>query len=320
MGIKICSPYFLLALTISLFISLPLKTNAGGIAIYWGQNEDEGTLTATCRSGLYKYVNIAFLSIFGNGQTPQINLAGHCDPANGGCRKVSTGIRNCQQMGIKVMLSIGGGAGTYSLSSTDDARRVRLLVGSFPWRPIQFSAIRQVQMVKRNLKDNVQLLSPGDAVLDGIDFDIELGTPHYVPLARRLVEHGHQSGKKVYVSAAPQCPFPDQELDGALNTGLFDYVWIQFYNNPSCEFDVGNPENFKNSWKTWTSKIPAKNFFVGLPASNDAANNGFVQTQTLINQVLPFVKGSGGKYGGVMLWDRANDAKTGYSSHIKASV
>ncbi|XP_021733877.1 basic endochitinase-like [Chenopodium quinoa] len=303
MGIKICSsPFFLLALTISLFISLPLKANAGGIAIYWGQNEDEGTLTATCNSGLYKYVNIAFLSTFGNGQTPQINLAGHCDPANGGCRKVSTGIRNCQRMGIKVMLSIGGGTGTYSLSSTDDARRVadylwdHFLGGRSNSRPL------------------------GDAVLDGIDFDIELGTPHYVPLARRLAEHGLQSGKKVYLSAAPQCPFPDKELNGALNTGLFDYVWIQFYNNPSCEYDVSNPENFKNSWKTWTSKIPAKMFFVGLPASNDAANNGFVQTQTLINQVLPFVKGSGGKYGGVMLWDRANDAKTGYSSHIKASV
>lgn len=167
---------------------------------------------------------------------------------------------------------------------------------------------------------NLNFLWSGDAVLDGVDFDIELGTPHYAALARRLSEHSKQSGKKVYLSAAPQCPFPDQKLDPALKTGLFDYVWIQFYNNPSCEFDPSNPEQFKKAWNTWTSNIPARKFFVGLPASKDAANNGFVGSQTLNNQVLPFVKKSGDKYGGVMLWNRAEDMKTGYSSHIKASV
>lgn len=167
---------------------------------------------------------------------------------------------------------------------------------------------------------NLNFLWSGDAVLDGVDFDIELGTPHYAALARRLSEHSKQSGKKVYLSAAPQCPFPDQKLDPALKTGLFDYVWIQFYNNPSCEFDPSNPEQFKKAWNTWTSNIPARKFFVGLPASKDAANNGFVGSKTLNSQVLPFVKKSGDKYGGVMLWNRAEDMKTGYSSHIKASV
>uniref|UniRef100_A0A803L9B9 chitinase n=1 Tax=Chenopodium quinoa TaxID=63459 RepID=A0A803L9B9_CHEQI len=102
-----------------------------------------------------------------------------------------------------------------------------------------------------------------NAVLDGIDFDIE-------------------SGKKVYLSAAPQCPFPDHKLNGALHTGLFDYVWIQFYNNPSCEFDVSNPEKFKNSWRKWTSNIPAKKFFVGLPAAaaKSAAGSGFAEKET----------------------------------------
>ena len=133
-------------------------SHAGGIAIYWGQNGNEGTLTATCATGRYAYVNIAFLTKFGNGRTPEINLAGHCDPASNGCTAVSDGIRSCQSRGIKVMLSIGGGVGNYSLASQADAKNVtdylwnNFLGGQSPSRPL------------------------GDAVLDGIDFVIELGS------------------------------------------------------------------------------------------------------------------------------------------------
>ncbi|OAY66926.1 Acidic endochitinase [Ananas comosus] len=94
-----------LALLATLVILLSLR-----IAIYWGQNGNEGTLADTCATGNYEYVNIAFLPTFGNGQTPMINLAGHCDPYSNGCTALSHDIRSCQRRGIKVMLSIGGGA------------------------------------------------------------------------------------------------------------------------------------------------------------------------------------------------------------------
>ena len=87
-------------------------TNAGGIAIYWGQNGNEGTLAQTCATGQYAFVNIAFLPTFGNGQKPQINLADHCDPTTNACTRYSSEIKSCQSSGIKVMLSIGGGAGS----------------------------------------------------------------------------------------------------------------------------------------------------------------------------------------------------------------
>jgi len=32
---------------------------------------------------------------------------------------------------------------------------------------------------------------------------------------------------KPYITAAPQCPFPDAWLGNALTTGLFDFVWVQ---------------------------------------------------------------------------------------------
>ena len=95
---------------------------SGMIIVYWGQNGNEGSLAQTCATGNYGIVNIAFLTTFGNGQTPLINLPGHCDPTTNGCTGLSSDIKACQSKGIKVMLSIGGGAGSYNLSSAKDAR------------------------------------------------------------------------------------------------------------------------------------------------------------------------------------------------------
>lgn len=87
----------------------------------------------------------------------------------------------------------------------------------------------------------------GDAVLDGIDFDIEGGTTqHWDELARALSQFSQQ--RKVYLTAAPQCPFPDTWLNGALSTGLFDYVWVQFDNNPPFQYSGGSADNLKNYW------------------------------------------------------------------------
>ncbi|PKA55755.1 Acidic endochitinase [Apostasia shenzhenica] len=153
----------------SLFIitSLLAAAQAGKIAVYWGQNDDESTLADTCASGDYAYVILAFLSVFGNGQNPQLNLAGHCDPSSNGCTGLSSDIETCQAQGVNVILSIGGGAGSYILASQDDARQVATYIwnnylgGQSPSRPL------------------------GDAVLDGVDFDIEGGSPdHYDDLAR----------------------------------------------------------------------------------------------------------------------------------------
>lgn len=85
-------------------LTLMAKSNGGKIAIYWGQNGNEGTLADTCATGNYQIVILAFLAVFGNGQTPQINLAGHCDPFSNGCIHVSSDIKSCQAKGIKVTM------------------------------------------------------------------------------------------------------------------------------------------------------------------------------------------------------------------------
>ncbi|KAI4314172.1 hypothetical protein L6164_027107 [Bauhinia variegata] len=279
-------------------LSLANGSNAGGIAVYWGQNGNEGTLAAACATGNYDYVILAFLPTFGNGQTPMINLAGHCDPYSNGCTGLSSDIKSCQAKGIKVLLSLGGGAGSYSLASTQDARNVatylwnNFLGGTSSSRPL------------------------GPAVLDGIDFDIEGGTNLYWgDLARYLKGYG----KNVIITAAPQCPFPDAWIGNALKTGLFDYVWVQFYNNPPCQYSAGGIANLEDAWKQWTQDIPANKVFLGLPASPQAAGSGFIPAADLTSQVLPAIKSSA-KYAGVMLWSRYYDGQSGYSASIKNHV
>ncbi|KAE8809568.1 Acidic endochitinase [Hordeum vulgare] len=91
---------------IFLFSSAP-RSHGGSIAIYWGQNGNEGTLGETCSTGNYGFVNIAFLCSFGSGQAPQLNLAGHCDPYSDACNNLTADINLCQSKGVKVMLSTG---------------------------------------------------------------------------------------------------------------------------------------------------------------------------------------------------------------------
>ncbi|KAK1359471.1 Acidic endochitinase [Heracleum sosnowskyi] len=227
------------------------RTYSGSIAIYWGQNVEEGTLADTCSTGKFAYVNLAFLAVFGNNQVPGLNLEKHCDPlSKGGCTSLANDIKSCQKQGVKVMLSIGGGT------------------------------------------------------LD-----------HWDELARFL--KGFKSSKKVYLTAAPQCPFPDAYMGKALSTGLFDDIWIQFYNN-YCEFK-GDASAIKATWDQWTSNVTATNFFLGLPAAPSAAASGFVPADVLIAKILILIK-STKNYGGVMLWSKYYDDLTGYSSAIKSHV
>nr|QBC75410.1 chitinase class III [Nepenthes sp. MF-2019] len=282
-------------------ILLAAGSDAGGIAIYWGQNGNEGTLAATCATGNYNFVIVAFLPTFGNGQKPMINLAGHCDPSVNGCTGLSSDIKSCQARGIRVQLSIGGGAGSYYLASSEEARQL----ATYLWNNFLGG-----QSSSRPL---------GDAVMDGIDFDIEGGTTqHWDELASYLSAYSNR-GKKVYLTAAPQCPYPDAWMGKALTTGLFDYVWVQFYNNPPCQYSSGNINNLINAWNQWTTNIPATEIFLGLPAAPGAAGSGYIPAAVLTSKVLPSIKGSP-KYGGVMLWSKYYDDQTKYSSSIRSSV
>nr|WCF55762.1 chitinase [Gastrodia elata] len=280
-------------------------SHAGEIAIYWGQDGNEGTLQEACETGNYGIVIISFLSTFGRGQDPKLNLAGHCDTTYGTCTSLSEGIRHCQSKSIKVFLSLGGDSSTYSLDSRKDADDLAAhiwdsyLGGRSDSRPL------------------------GEVVLDGVDFDMEQGShDFYGYLATKLQEYStHQ--RRVYLSAAPQCPYPDASLGGAIEIVGFDYVWIQFYNNPPCQFLEGQQDPARNLVESWMNKWAPNckdaKLFLGLPASRGAAGSGFIPASDLISNVLPKIRETK-SYGGVMLWSRSHDKIEQYSSQIKSAV
>ncbi|EFJ22967.1 hypothetical protein SELMODRAFT_232631 [Selaginella moellendorffii] len=263
----------------------------GKIAAYWGQHDGEDDLDQVCSSGNYRIVMLAFLASFGNFLDPVLNLANHCDPSNGGCKAYSSKIKACQAKGVQIILSIGGGASGGYLVSDADARDFAeklwnsYLGGHSSDRPL------------------------GSAVLNGIDLDIEGGG----------IPDRYGVMKKLVVTAAPQCPFPDLNLGTAIQIpGLFDYLFVQFYNNP-CGYGGGGAENLLDSWKQWTTAIPTAKIFLGLPASPSAAGSGFLPPNVCKSSVLPEIKRSK-NYGGVMFWSVYYDQQEQYSEAIRSSV
>ncbi|XP_054785981.1 hevamine-A-like [Prosopis cineraria] len=227
-------------------------------------------------------INIAFLNVFGNGQTPVINLSGHCSASWGvPCTKYASQIATCQSLGIKIFLSLGGASGQYSLSSSEDAK--------------EFADHLWTYYLSGQSSGLLGLLA-----LDGIDFDIEQASRnlYWDDLAEEL--HAYSQIKKFYLSAAPQCHFPDYSLNTAIETRVFDYILVQFYNNLQCECtDDGDTQKLIDSWNQWTNTFTATKFYVGLPASPkvNGTAGGCVLIDKLNNEILPQVETSP-KFGG----------------------
>ncbi|XP_028773263.1 hevamine-A-like [Neltuma alba] len=268
------------------------------IVTYWGQNVNEGELSTACDTGKYEIINIAFMNTFGNGQTPNIDLSGHCSESWGvPYTKYASQIAYCQGLGIKIFLSLEGASGQYGLSSAQDAQEVAQYLWTY----------------------YLSGQSPGllgNVTLDGIDFDIEAGSNLYWDVLLKDL-YTYKEVKTFYLSAAPQCPIPDCYLDTAIRTSLFDYIWVQFYNNPPCKYTDGDTQKLISSWNQWTATFNANKFYVGLPAS-PAANGsagGYVPIDVLNKEILPQVETSP-KFGGVMLWSRYFDYLSGYSDQI----
>ncbi|RHN73593.1 putative chitinase [Medicago truncatula] len=166
MSSKMQTLILLLILTI-FSITIKASSSDGNIAIYWGQNLEDGNLTSTCDTGNFKIVLLAFLNVFGGGRVPSWNFAGHCGDWSP-CTKLEPEIKHCQQKGVKVFLSLGGDSRNYSLSSPDDAKNVADYL-------------------------NAKFLSGqsgplGSVTLDGIDFAIIYGSNLYWD---DLVKHLH---------------------------------------------------------------------------------------------------------------------------------
>ena len=168
----------------------------------------------------------------------------------------------------------------------------------------------------------------GDSVVDGFDFDFEAATNNLAAFGsklRDLMDAAHAGGdKQYYLTAAPQCPFPDAVDGDTLNAVNFDAVFVQFYNNycgVSSYVAGSTTQNNYNiaTWDDWaknTSPNKDVKVLVGVPASA-GAGGGFVQD---LSGVLGFSKGYS-SFGGVMVWDMSQlYANNGYLDSIVADL
>lgn len=284
--------------------------DGNAVVVYWGQNEtgQEQELDVLCQQSQYSTIIISFAYAFGgtNSQDPNhypsLNLGTHCttpfaatNPNVLNCPTIAAAIPVCQEGGKKILLSMGGAVGTYGFASDAEGQQMAQIVwdtflgGQDPMRPF------------------------GTAVLDGIDLDIEQGTSvGYAAFAKTLKTLMNADTRKpYYLTAAPQCPYPDPYLGPGVGTALgdtpssFDFLYVQFYNNTSCE--TSSPQGWPTALGAWTglNNNGGPKIYMGLPATSAAAKEGYLDPNNATS-VVSSLKASSA-VGGIMLWDSSYD-------------
>ncbi|KAG2226919.1 hypothetical protein INT45_010198 [Circinella minor] len=288
------------------------------VVSYWGQNS-YGAANPNNPQGWQKSVRfycddntidmfpIAFLTtFFSTGGKPTINLANECNSSDNStfpgtqlanCTGLQEDIKYCQTKGKALTLSLGGATGGAGFQSDAQAQQFAdtvwndFLGGSSNTRPF------------------------GDAVLDGIDLDIEGGgSNHYPAFLQKLKSHFDSSNKKYYVTAAPQCVYPDANLDSTMNQFPMDAIFVQFYNNPCGLQTYGQARNWNfGIWDYWAKHVspnPNVKVYIGAPAASTAAGGGYVSFDTL-QKIITETRSSFSSFGGVMFWDTSQAYQNG---------
>ncbi|KAJ3893703.1 class III chitinase, partial [Lentinula edodes] len=275
---------------------------------YWGQNSYGATHTDVvnyqqrigyyCGDDAVDVFPVAFVDVFfSTGDLPSLNLA-TCNPTDNAtfsgtllpdCSALASDIETCQAAGKLVTISLGGANGGVGFSSdaqgTAFAQTIwnLFLGGSSSTRPF------------------------GSAVLDGVDLDIEGGGgTGYAAFVTEIRSLASGASKQYYITAAPQCVFPDASLGSVINAVAFDAIYVQFYNNP-CGLPFFETTvrtwNFGvwDNWARTTSPNPNVKVFLGAPAASLAAGTGYQDLATLSSYAVQ-MRQSFPSFGGVMLW------------------
>lgn len=273
------------------------------IAVYWGQNSQgsQARLSEYCQSSDAGIFILSFLDIFPTSMG--LNFANACSETYADnsnllhCTQIASDIQTCQSLGKKVLLSLGGASGAYGFTDTTEAETFAQTL----WDT--FGEGENASTIDR----------PFDSTLiDGFDFDIENNNNvGYASLVNKLRElFTSQGSKQYFISAAPQCPYPDASVGDLLSNAQVDFAFIQFYNN-YCNLD----KQFNwNDWENYANSVsPNANIklFLGLPGSPTAAGSGFISDLDLLQSTVSSIKGNA-NFGGIAIWD----ASQGYSYEI----
>jgi len=281
-------------------LNLNAKNN---VVAYWGQGSGgDPPLRSVCDNSAYDAIIISFITTIGNYRTPHLSS----DNFQG------SDIDYCHGRGKTMMISIGGGGTSVSFVSVDDAENAatqiwNLFLGGSGNRPY------------------------GNTIFDGIDLDVESGSPRYWPQFTNKLKNyfNGDNRKQYYLSAAPQCPFSDAQMgpDGkvwngqpisgsTITAGWLDFVNVQFYNNPGCEV---NKAGFNmNTWSRALTSNVSRNrnmkIMVGIPGSPSAAGSGYIDPNSIpVSSLRGF-----GNFAGVMFWDvQAAQSNNNFEGRVK---
>lgn len=179
--------------------------------------------------------------------------------------------------------------------------------------------------------DSTVLRPFGSAVVDGFDYDFESTTTNMVPFGvelRRLMDEATAGGDKpYYITAAPQCPYPDLANQDALAGNVFfDFIMIQFYNNAcgvNAYVEGSDTQTVFNIaiWDEWAHNVslnPAVKILLGIPA-NTGAGAGYTEGTALAGAIDYSEKLE--SFGGVMMWDMSQlYANEGFLEEVAGSL
>lgn len=278
------------------------------VAVYWGQASagSQESLATYCQSDDVDIVLLSFLYQYPS--SVGLNFASACTStfSNGllHCSTIGEDIQTCQSLGKKVFLSLGGAAGSYGFSNDEEAETFATTL----WNTFGEGSGKEERPFD-------------DALIDGFDFDIENNNPTgYTALVKKLRNYFSSGSKNYYISAAPQCFYPDSSIGELLSNGDVDFAFVQFYNN-YCNVDK------QFNWDTWLNFAqtisPNSNIklYLGLPGSATAAGSGYISDLETIKTTVQTISGSE-NFGGIMLWDASQgfDNKVdgvAYIAHMK---
>lgn len=249
-------------------------------------------------------------------------------------------INLCQQKyHKKILLSLGGESGNYGFQNSKEAVCFADWLwymfgnGTHTGNECPNNKYVKGHTLGKNGKPHRSHKPFGDVILDGFDLDIEnheYPSTYYIDFAKKLRKNFKDSPKEFFLSAAPQCLYPEENMQEILDSDevFFDFLFIQFYNNgKECN---ANTNNF--NYEIWIKQYAMKHgkngeggeekfpkLFMGLPADSSKAGavNGYIQSrQQLVNKigtVLSLESKLGNKhyFGGISLWE----ASLGYNNY-----
>lgn len=303
--------FLLLALIPQLCLAAFDKNSHDNVVAYWGSGSNQERLGAYCERKNIDVVMIAFLN-YVTVDHIEGNFGNACGGPNQYCPQIETDIIKCQQLGIKVLLSIGGGNNvTFLVNSTDEGQKAaKTMYDTF--HPQGAAKIKPF----------------GKAEIDGFDIDLEfwggcqnkLSSNHDGQISLYKNLRSIWTTKTLLLSAAPQCVYPDNLVGDLIvsQEANVDIVFVQFYSSYSCF--ISN-DGFADSLKQWetlfTTELKDRNAMLypgiqGYPENYYPANGYSVYYSPLktVYEKLASTRGSS-FLGGFGLFD-----VTGATEHI----